>query len=154
MDRSYRLLHGQPRQPFEWNYFPLLTGRIGLSNTYADKPETIGVLKDIIREDIGKIQLYTIDKLYRSCRLLHGQPRQPFEWKYFPLLTGRIVLSNKKRNLRKYSVVVLKAFSKKKVFGGVCTHFLICCLKGKQFYFANLTLIGKISIRLLGILLF
>ena len=27
----------------------------------------------------------------RSCRLLHGQPRQPFEWNYFPLLTERIV---------------------------------------------------------------
>ena len=56
-------------------------------------------------------------KLERSCRLLHGQPRQPFKWNYCPLLTGRIVLSNKERNLGKYSVF-LKAFSKKKVFGG------------------------------------
>ena len=32
---------------------------------------------------------------------------------------GRIVLSNKKRNLRKYSVVFFKAFSKiKKIFDG------------------------------------
>ena len=36
----------------------------------------------------------------------------------FPLLTERIVVLNKKkRNLRKYSVVFFKAFSKKKVFG-------------------------------------
>ena len=53
----------------------------------------------------------------RSCRLLHGQPRQPYQWNYFPLLTGRIVLSNKKRNLRKYSVVLV-AFSKKKSYLG------------------------------------
>ena len=51
-----------------------------------------------------------------SRRLLLCQPRQPFEWNYFPLLTGGIVLSNKKSNLRKYSVVFFfKVFSKKKV---------------------------------------
>ena len=33
-----------------------------------------------------------------------------WEWNYFPLLTGRIVLLNKKRNLRKYSVIFLKHF--------------------------------------------
>ena len=48
-----------------------------------------------------------------SCRLLHGQPKQPFVWNYFPLLTGRIVLSNKKRNLNIYSVVFFKHFQKK-----------------------------------------
>ena len=48
------------------------------------------------------------------CSLLHGQLRQPFEWNYFLLLTGRIVLSNKKRNLRKYSEVFFKHFPKKK----------------------------------------
>ena len=51
----------------------------------------------------------------RSCRLLHGLSRQPFEWNYFPLLTGRIVLSSKKRDLRKYSVFFFKHFPKKKV---------------------------------------
>ena len=65
----------------------------------------------------------------RSCRLLHGQTRRPFEWNYFPLLTGRIVLSNKKRNFN--------AFSKKKVFGGpkLIWYFVlaklccnVCCL--------------------------
>ena len=40
----------------------------------------------------------------------------PFEWNYFALLTGKIVLLNKKkRNLRKYSAVFfLKNFPKKK----------------------------------------
>ena len=53
----------------------------------------------------------------RSCSLLHGQPRQPFEWNYFPILTERIVLPIKKRNLRKYSVVFfLKHFPKKRYF--------------------------------------
>ena len=56
---------------------------------YAGKPQTIDALKDSIREAIGEIQLHRIDnvltKLDRSCRLLHGQPRQPFEWNYFPL---------------------------------------------------------------------
>ena len=32
MDRSSRLLHDQPRQQFEWNYFLLLTLKIVLSN--------------------------------------------------------------------------------------------------------------------------
>ena len=38
---------------------------------YADKPDTINAFKDNILEIIGEIQLHT--------RLLHGQPRQPFE---------------------------------------------------------------------------
>ena len=50
---------------------------------YADKSETIDVLKDNICEEIGEIQLHTIDKVLkkfnRSCRLLHGQPRQVFK---------------------------------------------------------------------------
>ena len=50
---------------------------------YADKLETIDVLKDNIRESIGEIQLHTINNvlknLDRSCRLLHGQLRQSFE---------------------------------------------------------------------------
>ena len=51
-----------------------------------------------------------------SCRLLHGQPRQPFKWNYIPLLTGRLALSNEKRNLRKYSVVFVYNIFKKKSF--------------------------------------
>ena len=56
---------------------------------YVEKPEAIDALKDNILEAIGEIQLHTLKKL----------------WNYFPLLTGKFVLSNKKRNLRKYSVV-------------------------------------------------
>ena len=47
-----------------------------------------------------------------------ASPGQPFEWNYFPLLTGRIVLSNKKRNFKKYSVVWFEHFPKKKIYGG------------------------------------
>ena len=43
---------------------------------YADKPDTIDALKDNIHETIGEIQLHTME---RSCRLLHGQPRQLFK---------------------------------------------------------------------------
>ena len=47
---------------------------------YADKPEIIDALKDNIREAIGEIHLHTIGNALqnwtRSCRLLHGQPRQ------------------------------------------------------------------------------
>ena len=79
---------------------------------YADKPETIDDLKDNIHEGIAKYSCtQSIKCLNRSCRLLHGQPRQTFERNHFPLLTGRIVLSYKKGNLG-------KAFSKKKIFGG------------------------------------
>ena len=81
---------------------------------YADKPETIGALNENIRKAIGETQLHTIDNVLKNCRLLHGQPRQPFEWNYFPLLTRRIVLSNTKWNLRKYSAFFLKHFPRKK----------------------------------------
>ena len=33
---------------------------------YADKPETIGALKDNIREDIGEIQLHTIENVLKN----------------------------------------------------------------------------------------
>ena len=50
---------------------------------YADNPETIDSLKDNIREAVDEIQLRKIDnvltKLKRSYRLLHGQPKKPFE---------------------------------------------------------------------------
>ena len=54
----------------------------------------------------------------RSCRLLHGQSRQLFEWNYFPLLTRSIVLSNKQRSLREYLSIFQK---QKKLFGKPCT---------------------------------
>ena len=56
----------------------------------------------------------------------------------FPLLTGRIVLSNKKSNLRKYSPGFLKHFPKKKVFGGPCIkdwNFLFDQLIDKMYAF-------------------
>ena len=34
---------------------------------YADKPETIGALKDNIREAITEIQLHTIDNVLQNC---------------------------------------------------------------------------------------
>ena len=34
---------------------------------YGDKPETIDVLKDNIREAIGEIQLHTIDNVLKNC---------------------------------------------------------------------------------------
>ena len=71
---------------------------------YADKPEIIDALKDNILGAIGEIQLHTIDNVLKNWTD-RGQPRQSFEWNYFPLLTGRILLSNKKSNFRKYSVV-------------------------------------------------
>ena len=42
---------------------------------YADKPQTIGALKDNIRDAIGKIQLHIIDNVLKK----HGQPRQLFK---------------------------------------------------------------------------
>ena len=39
---------------------------------YAAKPQTIEALKDNIGEDIGEIQLHTIDNVLKNCRLLHG----------------------------------------------------------------------------------
>ena len=33
---------------------------------YADKPETIDALKHNIREDLGKIQLHTIDNVLKN----------------------------------------------------------------------------------------
>ena len=98
------------RPPWSCDLTPLdyyLWGAVK-NKCYADKPETIDALKDNIREDIGEIQLHTI-----MC-LKIGPPRQPFEWNYFPLLTGSVVLSNKNISLRKYSVDFFKNIFQKK----------------------------------------
>ena len=65
---------------------------------YFDKPETIDALNDNIREAIGKIQLHSIDNVLKNCTDRVG---------YCMASRGShlTVLSNKKRNLRKYSVV-------------------------------------------------
>ena len=68
---------------------------------YTDKPETNDALKDNIRNAIGEIQLHTIDNVLKNWTDRIG---------YYMASGGRIVLSNKKRNLRKYSVVFLKCF--------------------------------------------
>ena len=66
---------------------------------YANKPETIEALTmTIFLKPL--VVLYSCTQSI-MCRLLNGQPRQRFEWNYFPLLTVRIVLSNKKKKFEK-----------------------------------------------------
>ena len=57
---------------------------------------------------------------------------QPFEWNYFPLLNGRIVLSNKKKKKFKkiFSSFFFKAFSKKKGFWQTLyVHMYVCTIQ-------------------------
>ena len=42
-----------------------ISRRADKDKCYADKPETIDVLKENIREAIGKIQLHTIDNMIK-----------------------------------------------------------------------------------------
>ena len=80
---------------------------------FADKPEKIDALKDNIHEIDNVLENWS-DRV-GCCMASRGSHMNEI---IFPLFTGRIVLSNKK-NLRKYSVVFFKAFSKnKKLFGG------------------------------------
>ena len=58
---------------------------------YADKPGTIAALKDNIREAIGEIQLHTIDNVLKNWT---DHVLFLYLFYYFPLLTGKIVLSN------------------------------------------------------------
>ena len=76
---------------------------------YAVKSEIIDALKDNILEAIGEIQLHTIDNMLKNltdpkgcCMASRGSHLNEIIFHYYP---GRIVLSNKKRNLRKYSEV-------------------------------------------------
>ena len=82
--------------------------------SYGDKPETIDALMDNIREAIGEIQLHTIDNVHKNWTDSVGY--------WMKLLTEKIVLSNKKRNFRKYSVVLFK-----QVFGGPYTFLFVFC---------------------------
>ena len=81
--------------PRSWDLTPLdhyLWGVVK-DKCYNDKPETIDASKDYIREVIGEIQLHTIDNVLKN---LIDRVGYCTEWNYLPLLTGRIVLSNKK----------------------------------------------------------
>ena len=75
------------------------------------------------------------------CRLLYGQPSQPFEWNYFPLLIGRIVILNKKKEFKKIFSSFLGIFQKRKVYY-VILQLQFCCplfrdkLKIKILYFS------------------
>ena len=81
---------------------------------YADKPETIDgekLVKYSCTQSIMLLKNWT----NRVGYYLASRGSHLNEWNFFPLLTGRIVLSNKKRNLRKYSVVFcLKHFPRKR----------------------------------------
>lgn len=48
-----------------------------------------------------------------SCRLLHGQPKQPFERNHSQFITRRIVLSKKKKKYEKIFSSFFIAFEKK-----------------------------------------
>ena len=104
--------HYQPQSWCRLTTLELRFDTVGLlfDKCYTNKPETIDALKENICEAIGEIQLHTIDN-DNKCMASRGSQLNENN---FPLLTGRIVFSNKKRNLRKYSVVFFKAFSKKK----------------------------------------
>ena len=78
----------------------------------------------------------------RSCRLLHGQPRQPFEWKYFSLLTEMIVLSNKKKKFEKIFSSFFKHFPKRKVIWRTLYYF---------FFFLYLFIFFKFKLLLIGL---
>ena len=58
----------EARPPWSCDLIPLdyyLWGAVK-DNCYADKPETINALKDNIREEIGEIQLHTIDSVFKN----------------------------------------------------------------------------------------
>ena len=85
----------------------------------AVKPETIDALKDNIREVIDEIQLHAIDNVLkncRSCRLLHYQSRQPFEWNYFQLLTRKKEIYENIQELRFDTVGLLWGAAKDKCY--------------------------------------
>ena len=94
---------------------------------YAEKPETIDALKDNIRKAIGEIQLHRIDNVLKNYSMAkRGSHLDEIEM---------IVLSNKKRNLRKYSVVFFKAFSKQKSYLADPVHrYLYGCFIVLRFY--------------------
>ena len=89
-----------------WHRWPIICGVLSKISVMPTSQRQLMLLRIIFAKPLVKYSC--TQPIMFLCRLLHGH-----EWNYFPLLTGRIVLSNKKRNLRKYSVVFFKAFSKK-----------------------------------------
>ena len=92
-----------------------------IDKCYADRPETIDSLKDNIRDAIAEIQLHTIDNVLKNwtdrvgyCMASRESHLNEIIFHYEP---EGLYFQIKKINLRKYSVVFFKAFSKKKVFG-------------------------------------
>ena len=73
--------------------------------------------KDNIRETIGEIQLLTIDNMVKNWIDRVGSHLNEIIFHYKPEVQ---YFQIKKRNLRKYSVVFLKHFQKKKFFGEHC----------------------------------
>ena len=71
MNSSCRLLHGHTRQLFEWNYFPLLTGRIVLSNTRKKKFEKIfsSFYLKYLKKGSASITINFFQQLFLFCRL-------------------------------------------------------------------------------------
>ena len=65
-------------------------------------------LNDNILEAIAEIRLHTTDNVLKNWADRVGYCMVSRSSIIFALLTGRTVLSNKKRNLNKYSVVFLK----------------------------------------------
>ena len=49
-----------------WHLWTIIYGEAVKDKCYIDKPETIDVLKDSIREAIGEIQLHTIDNMLKN----------------------------------------------------------------------------------------
>ena len=91
-------------------------------NCFADKPETIF---DNIREPSGEIQLHTIDNVLKNWTDRVGYSiaslGSHLNKIIFHYLPEGLYFQIKKRNLRKYSVVVFLGIFQKKIFGGPYT---------------------------------
>lgn len=133
--RVLQILYNQCIQFFNWLLIILLLVSSWFKDMcYADKPEINDALKDNICEAFVEIQLHLIDNALKiwSSRLLHDQPRQSFELKYFTLLTEKILLTNKWK-LRKYSIVFFSSIWKKNYLDPL----LIFFMKSVRYNFLN-----------------
>ena len=97
-----------------WHRWTIICG-VPSKTCYPGKPETI---EGNIREAIGEMQLQTMDNVLKKWTDRVGWPWSQLAASlfiyYFPLLTGRIVLSNKKKKFEKiFSTVKYIIFQKK-----------------------------------------